>query len=155
MCHIKTESYEGKCRRKRVRRGDDCPVELCSRADDLAMKTNDLGKRITYIGATFVAIMGVIATILIFMSNTSISMAQDATTIARATNEAMLTFIETHNVALNAQTSLIGSLSKGMELQQKQMETTSKIQLELVREVERLKQDETKKYNNTPQPDGR
>ena len=114
------------------RRHHQCPVENCKEVSALVEKNKELNTRIRNVGITALTIASLMMTILLFMSNNTLDIAQD-------TAAKMNVFIEGHNQAMVRDENIHATLIANMNTQQTQMRVVTDIQREVIQEVSILK----------------
>jgi hypothetical protein len=130
--------YEGPERRH-------CPVANCSSVAKLAIKNKTLASRITWVGGSFLTVLAIVSTIMLFMSKATMEIAKDA-------NKELATFVKTHNQTLIDNQKVQTKLVTQMEEQQRQMSVVSKIQRDVVSEVAILKHEDKRRDKKERKP---
>jgi len=118
-------------RRKTIRRANDCPAEKCSMMENADKNIEKVAKRVTHLGSTFLVILGIVSTILIFMVRSSLSTQE-------STRDEVRSFISTHTEAMIANASLNSALATQFKQQEIINLNSLKLQEELLKKVTRL-----------------
>ena len=114
------------------RRKHNCPVENCGEVKILIDKNIVLNDRIRNVGIISLSTLTVIVGVLLFMANRTLDIAQETATETR-------TFMASHSVAMQRDAALHATFMSQLAHQQKQVDTTTDIQRELIQEVSILK----------------
>jgi len=116
--------------RKEIRRATDCPAEKCSAMQQAAHDIDGVAKQVKNMGATFLVVLGIIATILIFLTKGAMSSAETTKVETR-------TFIQTHTTAMITNATLESKMLEQIKQLQEQNKKIVSVQEGLIKKMTR------------------
>jgi len=118
-------------RRKEIRRANDCPAEKCTAITGVA-------KQIKWMGSTFLIVITILSTILLFLVKSTQSTAE-------TTRQDIADFIKTHTGILITDASRMGMILTQLEIQGNVSQNTTDIQIKILERLARLEEKHEKK----------
>jgi len=118
-------------RRKEIRRANDCPAEKCTAITHVATQ-------IKWMGSTFLVIVTILTTILLFLVKSTQSTAE-------TTRKDIADFIQTHTGILISDANRMGMILTQLDMQGTVSQNTTEIQIKILERLARLEEKHEKK----------
>jgi len=116
----------------REKREHHCPIDNCSEVQTLISRNKELSNRIRTLGIISLSVLSLVMTVILAMNGFTLSQ-------SRETTVRLGDFVEKHNHVMLRDEAIHSTLVNQMAQAQRQIETITEIQREVIQEVSILK----------------